>query len=93
MDKRGGTAIFRCVLAANSRSLLLALDRQPGFEPRIESALKRSHIRETMLSKLQCQTGAGGLVRSSAIGDNRSIARDLRQVLFRFCDRDAQRTG
>jgi hypothetical protein len=80
------------LLTTNSRGLLLTLDWKSGFEPLIEATLQRSDILESLLPKLLRQTGAGGFVRSSAVGDNRTSARDLRQVLLRFSYRNAQRT-
>src|SRR5205823_6331993 len=50
-----------------------------GLEPGVESALEGVGV-ESALGEFLRHTGAGSLVRSGAVGDDRRIPRDLRDI-------------
>lgn len=57
--------------------LLFRLDRQPRLDPSVEAAVERMRILPTILREHLRHTGARSLVRSSAVGDDCTAARNL----------------
>jgi len=59
--------------------------------PRIETAEQGMHVFEVMLFENVRHTGARSFVRSSAIGHDRAVAWNVREMLFDLIGRDANR--
>lgn len=76
---------------AGSRSL--RIEREPCIYPCIESAVERVDVLPTVIREFLCHTGTRSFVRSSTVGDNRSIVRDLIGVLIHFFGRHSNRAG
>src|SRR5579859_1114360 len=66
---------------------------QAGVLPGLETAFKSIDVLVTTAEKLLRQTGAGSLVGSSAIGNNRPAFRDLGKVFLPFVHGNADRFG
>ena len=69
----------------------LRLDGESRLLPRVEPAVERVHVLPAPLKQLERHTGARPFVRSSAVGDDRAVARDLAEVLLQLTRRDADR--
>jgi hypothetical protein len=65
---------------------------QPGLLPRVEPAVERVNILITILKQLERHTGARAFVRSSAVGDDRPVARNLAEVLLQVVSGYADRS-
>src|SRR6266568_6014669 len=74
-----------------SSSFLLGFQRQTCLVPSIKSSFQCPNLLITVLTKLLRQTGAGILVRSSAVRDNGFVLGNLGNVLVEIVQRNANR--
>jgi hypothetical protein len=74
-------------------SLPLRFKRVSSLPPGIEAALQRAHVGPAGIEKRLRHTGARFLVRSSAVGDDGTIAWDVCQQSIDLVRGNAQRTG
>src|SRR2546425_4402999 len=81
------------LLSQSQLTLLFRVKWQSCFFPRLKTAEKWMDILESMSRKFLRHTGARGFVWSSAVTNNRSIARDFSKVLLDLLGRHAYRAG
>jgi hypothetical protein len=80
-----------CSYARNGR--LVRFNREAPVLPGAEPSGERPHARDTLPSEKERHTGAGGLVRSSAVKDHIAIARDFVAAVLKLVRIKVKRAG
>jgi hypothetical protein len=80
-----------CPLIPLQTRLVLYFDRKSRLLPCIETAVQRMYIRPTVIREHLRHTGARRLVRSSTVGDDRAVTRNVIEMLFHLVGGDADR--